>query len=113
MDHNAPVGRRILGLLEDERRIGLVHADFDRGGLLPSDFLEGALSGGYEAGCADDEVSCEAPSRAANVLEPHARGAGVVGGGNQLGDARAGSDFWRWSVTAPRPIEVANFRSKS
>ena len=43
MDHNAPVGRRILGLLEDERRIGLVHADFDRGAAFAIRLPRGSL----------------------------------------------------------------------
>jgi hypothetical protein len=51
------------------------------------------LSQRYAAGCVEDEVGGETPGRAANVLEPHARGARVVGGGDYFCDARAGSDF--------------------
>ena len=93
MDHCEPVGRRILGLLEDERRIGLVHADFDGRRLGRTDRLEEALSQRYAAGRVDDEVRRDTPGRSANVLEPHACDAAIVGGGDHLGDARAMSDF--------------------
>jgi hypothetical protein len=93
VDHDAPVGWRICGLLEDKRRIGLVHADFDCGGLLPTDRVEEALSERNAPRGVNDEVSSESPLGSADILEPHTRDAAIVRRGDQLGDAGAGSQF--------------------
>ena len=51
------------------------------------------MSQRYAAGRIDDEVGGETPRRSANVLEPHACDAALVGRSDHLGDARAGPDF--------------------
>jgi hypothetical protein len=79
MQHEEPIRRSVLGLLEDGRRIGLIDADLDR--------WRRSSRG------VDNQVRRETSRRSASVLEAHPRDPATVGGRNQLGHARARSEF--------------------
>ena len=93
VQHEEPIRRSVLGLLEDGRRIGLIDADLDRWRLRRTDRFEEAKRWRRSPRGVDDQVRRETSRRSERVLEPHPRDPAIVGRGDELRHAHARSEL--------------------
>ncbi len=89
MHHKQPIRRRVLGCLEDGRRVGLIDADLDRRRLRRVDRVEEVKRWRRSPGGVDDQVCREMTWASARVLETHPSNRTVIGRGSQLRHTRA------------------------
>jgi hypothetical protein len=93
MQHEEPIRRSVLGLLEDGRRIGLIDADLDGWRLRRADRFQEAKRRRSSSRGVDNQVRREASRRSATVLEAHPRDPAIVGRGDELRHAHARSEL--------------------
>jgi hypothetical protein len=93
MQHEEPIRRSVLRLLEGGRRIGLIDADLDRGRLRRADLFEEAKRRRRSSRGVDNQVRRETSQRSVSILDAPPRNPAIVGRGDELRHPHARSEL--------------------